>query len=422
MKILYLTHRMPYPPNKGDKLRALRQIKRLSRNHSVTVACFVDDPRDMHHMADLLQHCASVVAIPIHRSVANVRGLLGMCAGSTITESFYRSRAMRRAIAELCRETRFDIVVAFSSCMAPYALNAPADRHVLDLCDRDSAKWLEYAGFSHGPSRWLYRWEARRLAAREQEWLSTFDASILISRAEAAGLEQDDRRNLHFVTNGVEIPVRGLRGPDEDAEGPPRPLTIGFVGVMDYFPNVDAVCWFVRSVWPAIRSAFPEARFRIIGRSPASRVRKLAQVPGVTVTGEVENVSSELANLDISVAPLRMARGLQNKVLEAMAAGVAVVLTSKAAEGIDATHGREFLIADAAQDFAEAVVRLAEMPRRRAEMAATGRRFVATSHRWSDALDRFELVVTGASHPKTHASTQLLPIELTPVPQPVEAS
>ncbi len=420
MKVLYLAHRMPYPPNKGDKLRALRQIKRLSRNHGVTVACFVDDPDDMRYMNDLVQHCTKVVAIPLRRHLATARGLVGLACGSTMTESFYRSRTMRTAISKLCTETKFDIVVAFSSSMARYALNVPANRRVLDLCDLDSAKWSEYAGFTHGPKRWLYQTEAKLLGAKERAWLQAFDASILISSAEAAELDDQSRTKLHYITNGVEMPVRGLRDPQDDNGSCARPPTIGFVGVMDYFPNIDAVCWFAQSVWPTVRKALPEASFRIVGRAPTSRVRKLAQIPGVVVTGEVANVSDELVNLDISVAPLRIARGLQNKVLEAMAGGLAVVLTSKAAEGIDAVHGREFLVADQAEAFADAVIDLAGMPTRRAEIAATGRRFVAKSHRWSDALDAFELVVTGASRPTTRCTKELVPTESMPIQPPTE--
>lgn len=420
MNVLYLAHRMPYPANKGDKLRSLQQIKHLARNHRVTVACFVDDPKDVPYTKDLGQHCTRVVAVPLRRGTALARGLLGLACGGTLTESFYRSRAMRRAIAGLCAGTNFDAVVAFSSSMAPYALRVPGARRILDLCDLDSAKWGAYAGFTRGPERWLYRYESRRLRAREQEWLDAFDAAILITRAEGAGLDAPCHRKLHFVTNGVALPVRGLRGPQASTGSADQPITIGFVGVMDYFPNIDAVCWFADSVWPTIRAALPGATFRIIGRSPTARVRRLSHRPGIIVTGEVVRIADEIGALDISVAPLRIARGLQNKVLEAMAMGIPVVLTSGASEGIEAHDGRDFLVRDDAASLGAGVIELAQQPRRRAELGAQGRRFVAAHHRWSDALCTFELVVTGATTPQTaridrllKPRTQTLPAALT---------
>jgi sugar transferase (PEP-CTERM/EpsH1 system associated) len=399
---------MPFPANKGDKLRALHQIKRLARNHSVTVACFVDDPQDMRHIKDLGQHCARVVGIPLQRSTALARGLLGLVCGGTITESFYRSQAMRDAIAKLCEGTDFDVVVAFSSGMAPYALRVTGARRILDLCDLDSAKWSAYAGFTNGPKRWLYRRESLRLGAKEREWLDAFDASILITPAEGADLDASSRRKLHFVTNGVEMPVRGLRNDEASAQNPNQAITIGFVGVMDYFPNVDAVCWFAESVWPTIHAALPGATFRIVGRAPTARVRRLDRQPGITVTGEVVNIADEIGSIDISVAPLRIARGLQNKVLEAMAMGTPVVLTSKAAEGIDASDGHDYWVRDDPAALADGVIELARQPKRRAELGTQGRQFVAAHHRWSDALCTFELLVTGATPPQTEQIDRIL--------------
>jgi len=242
MNVLYLAHRIPYPPNKGDKLRAFRQIAHLSRNHRVTCACFVDAPADMRYVEALQRYCHRVAAIPMVRGRATLRGLLGLATGGTITEHFYRSERMRQALQGLVVRERFDAVVAFSSSMAPYALMVPTPRRVLDLCDLDSAKWTEYAAFTEAPKRWLLALEGKRLATQERAWIRAFDASILISRAEAEALgEGVDRGRLHFVTNGVD-PVDGSEPSARDrGDDPGRPSTVGFVGVLDYFPNVDAV-------------------------------------------------------------------------------------------------------------------------------------------------------------------------------------
>jgi len=404
MNLLYLAHRIPYPPNKGDKLRAFRQIQHLSRRHGVTCACFVDTPTDMRYVEDLERYCERVVAIPVNRRSATARGLAGLVTGGTVTEHFYRSGPMSRALHDLNRRQGFDVVVAFSSSMAPYALKVPAERRVLDLCDLDSAKWIECADFTNVLKRWLYQLEGKRLALRERAWINAFDAAILISDAEARTLgDAIDSRRLHFVTNGVDLPSTDVRSTPGDMRDLAKPSTVGFVGVMDYFPNVDAVCWFAQTCWEAIRRAVPRATFRIVGRSPLQRVRRLARIPGVVVTGEVASVQDELDRFDVSVAPLRIARGLQNKVLESMAAGVPVVLTAKAAEGIAGVPDRDFVVADDADALIRATIGLCCDDTLRHQIAHAGRRFVAGHHNWEQALEQFEMIVTGTTAPKTRA-------------------
>ncbi|MFQ5412935.1 MAG: TIGR03087 family PEP-CTERM/XrtA system glycosyltransferase [Phycisphaerae bacterium] len=399
MNILYLAHRIPYPPDKGDKLRAFRHIEHLARRHRVWCACFVDAPADRVHVAPLAAYCQDVAAIQLGRVRAGIRGALGLTGGGTITEAFYRRRPMRTIVQRWVASIPFESVVAFSSSMAQYALRIPAARRVLDMCDRDSLKWRDYAARTTKPIRRLYRIEADRLADREHALLDAFDATILVTDAEAEGLRFArcaDR--LHVVGNGVALPDID-RPPVRSATGP----VVGFVGAMDYRPNVDAVCWFVAKCWPAVRSAYPTARFRIVGRSPTRVVRRLAGRPpspgagGIEVTGHVDDVTTEVLGLDVSVAPLRIARGVQNKVLEAMAAARPVVLTRGAATGIGAQAGRDYIIADTAAETASGVIGLLAAPERAREVGASARRFVADRHRWDRELERFEAVVTG--HP-----------------------
>jgi len=407
MKILYLAHRIPYPPNKGDKLRAFRQLQYLSERHDVWCACFVDDTTDLRYVDELRQYVRGVAAIPLHRTIATARGLFGWLAGQTITERYYRSAAMWRAIRALERSVSFDVVAAFSSSMAPYALSVPAGRRVLDLCDLDSAKWGEYALYASGPKRWLYASEGRRLAEREHRWIRSFDASILISEAERAALSSKlYGHKVHVVTNGVDVPAAAPGATIRQTGETAKPI-IGFVGVMDYLPNVDAVCWFVETCWPAIHRTLPRATFRIVGRSPALRVRRLAAVPGVVVVGEVHDVRRELRQFDVSVAPLRIARGLQNKVLEAMAAGVPVLATSKAAAGLSAEPGRDLIVADEPISMIASGVELCRNHELGTQLAEAGRRYVATYHQWERVLEHYELIVTGATTPRSQASNAL---------------
>ncbi len=407
MNILYLAHRIPYPPNKGDKLRAFRHIEHLSRRHCVWCACFVDTPADRQFIEPLARCCHDLVAIPIGRVPSVLRGLAGLLAGGTMTESFYRHDAMTDALRVWSERVTFDVVVAFSSSMAQYALRVPAQRRVLDLCDCDSQKWLDYAAASHRPARWLYEAEGHRLAVKERTWLEAFDATLLITEAEAASMRATaPSRNPHVLTNGVALPDVGITSVynraacfslrDRSRGLKPAARVVGFVGVMNYRPNVDAVCWFVDQCWPDVRRAYPDAVFRIVGRSPVRRVRRLSRVSGVEIVGGVKDVGDEVRRFDVSVAPLRIARGLQNKVLEAMAAAKPAVLTTKAAMGINARDGEDYLIADTPDRIAGAVVRLLSDPTERDRVGSNARRFVATDHRWDDVLREFELIVVGA--------------------------
>lgn len=474
MRILYLAHRLPFPPNKGDKLRSFRHLRQLAKNHQVWCACFVDRPQDLDYVAPLRTYCEDVIAIPLSRTPSLIRGAWSLATGHTVTEGVYANRAMRRALNDLVHAIRLDLVVAYSSAMAPYALRVPAGRRVIDLCDLDSRKWRAYSAHARFPLRRLYAIEANRLAHIERRCLDEFDAVSVITSAEARALCGDrSAAHVHVITNGVD-PPRAARSPDALSR-PGR--VVGFLGVMNYRPNVDAVRWFVQACWPAIRREVPDAVFRIVGRWPCRAVRRLARVPGVVVVGEVQDVTPELERFDVSVAPLRIACGLQNKVLEAMASAVPVVLSAESATCVGGTPGETFVqpgeaflqageaflqagdgsrqacgaflqpddaplqeaetiapagepslqIADAvlkpgeplcqssnADAFASAVTRLLHDPVERRRIGENGRDFVTARHRWDDALRAFELFATGA----VVRTTDRTDLEPSPAPVP----
>lgn len=399
MNILYLAHRIPFPPTKGDKLRAFRHIDRLRRSHRVWCACFVDDSDDERWVGPLRAYCHELAAIRLPRRRAFLRGAQHLLRGGTMTEGFYAHREMTEALDKWNAICRFDVVVAFSSSMVQYALKVPSERRVMDLCDCDSQKWLEYARRSRGPKRWAYEREGNRLAKIETKCLDEFDATIVISESEAASLRgRGDDGRLHVLTNGVELPRGHVEAPlSPPVQGPkrPSPLVVGFLGVMDYRPNVDAVIWFVRECWPDLRLRHPTAEFRIAGRNPVRAVRRLDRVPGVKVVGGVNDIWTELCRWRVSVAPLRIARGLQNKVLESMAAAKPVVLTSAAADGIAGRDGEEFLVADRSAEIVDHVSTLLSDDAECQRIGRAARDFVARHHRWEDVLNQFELLVTG---------------------------
>ncbi len=388
MNILHLSHRIPFPPDKGDKIRSHHQVRHLAERHSVWCASFVDDPRDMQHVDALRGLCQEVLAIPLSRTLASVRGVARLAMGGSLTEGFCHDRRMRTALRAWCDEVAFDAALIFSSGMAPYTSVIGARRKVLDFCDLDSQKWQWYAEQSSGPRAWLYRVEARRLRERERRWLSTFDACTVVTEAEAETVDDPILRDrLHVVGNGVTPRHDSV---DCSIDTPPR---VGFVGQMDYQPNIDAVCWFADRVWPSIRKRVPEATFEIVGRAPSREVRMLAAHEGIRVVGEVDDVHGHLRDFAVSVAPLRMGRGVQNKVLEAMAASKPVVLSSRAATGIHAVDGEHYVVADDSRKMTYDLVSLLNDPSRRAAIGRSAKRHVREHFRWHREMSKLEALL-----------------------------
>lgn len=341
---LFLAHRVPYPPDRGDKIRAWHLLRHLAGRGRVHLAGFADDPRDLKHDAVLGELCASHRVL--WRGKARGRAVIeALVSGRPVSLTAFADRAMHVHVRRVLAEQPIDSIFVFSGQMAQYV---PADwrgRFVMDFCDMDSAKFAAFA--QRGPMswRWLMRREARLLQRFEAGIAERADASLFVSEAEAALFRSaTGAPRVHAVENGIDL-ARFDPGASYPAADAPRPLIV-FTGQMDYAPNVEAVGWFAREVLPAI-----DGHFAIVGRAPTQEVRALAG-ERVTVTGEVEDVRGWLAAADLVVAPLKLARGVQNKVLEAMAMARPVLATPAAAEGID--HAGTLRVADGASGFAEA--------------------------------------------------------------------
>lgn len=391
MNLLYLCHRIPYPPDKGDKIRSYHQLAHLASKHRVWCAFFVDSQEDWRYLDDLRSRCAGVAGIPLSPRLATFRSLCGLARGETASEAYYTSRAMRRTLQAWSERTAFDAAVIFSSSMAPYRSSIRAKRFVLDFCDWDSLKWRDYARFA-GPIRSaLYNLEATRLYRREQRWLREFEACSVATLAEALDRGETPGQRLHVIENGADL------GPEPATLPHTREPRIGFVGQMDYPPNVDAVCYFAEAVLPLVQAQVPDARLVIVGRSPHRRVRALAARRAIDVTGPVADVRSHLESFAVSVAPLRIARGIQNKVLEAMAAARPVVLTTKAAQGVGGRDGEHYYLADDPASMSARTVKLLLHPTLRTRIGLAARRFVADSFSWDREMAKFEALVVGTS-------------------------
>ena len=361
--LLFLAHRIPFPPNKGDKIRSFHLLRHLAARHEVHLGAFVDDPDDWQYRDALRPWCKSIKLLPLHPRRARLASLRGFLSGEALTLPYYRNRELKRWAEALAASGSVTRGLAFSSAMAQF-MPATLDRRVLDMVDVDSDKWSQYAPTQRWPLSWLYAREGRKLAVWEARVAQAFDATLLVSDDEAALLQQRAPQARHRISafeNGVDAdyfsPARDYPNPYADeARG------VVFTGAMDYWPNIDAVTWFAERIFPAIRETVPAAQFTIVGSRPSEAVRALARQPGVIVTGGVPDVRPWIAHADCAVAPLRIARGVQNKVLEAMAMARPVVASAQAAEGIRAEAGRDFILAQGETGFAQAVVNCLQLP------------------------------------------------------------
>ncbi len=394
MNVLFLAHRIPYPPNKGEKIRAYHQIRHIAKRHKVHLACMIDDPEDLQHVAALEKICASVDVVYRGRLHARVKGLVGLLSSKPLSIHSFYSRDLSQKIANRMKSVKIDVVFVFSSAMAEYVLRLPDLPRVVDLVDVDSQKYRLYADCHSFPLSWLYRLEANRLGAYEDTIVGLFDRSVVVSEEEAQLLRPRVRnRVISVISNGVDLESFV---PNFEQEADPKRPNLVFTGVMDYFPNVDAVVWFCREVFPRIKQVVPEATFTIVGRNPARQVRELSSDPNVTVTGGVDDVCPYLQNASIAVAPLRIARGLQNKVLEAMSCGLPVVGTSQAFEGTAATPADGIRVADDAQRFAKEVLAFLANPNLRRESSQKARNYAERCHEWQVHCARLETLLHDA--------------------------
>jgi len=388
--LLYLVHRLPYPPNKGDKVRSYHLLQHLRRHHRVHLGTFVDDPADEAHLPQLRQWCASVHAVRLHPLRSRLASLRGLLTGDSLTEHVYRDAGLARWVNETLARERIAAAVVFSSAMAPYVMGRADLPLLADLVDVDSAKWSAYAPQHRWPMSWLYRREGRTLLQLERRIAAGARRSFFATEKEAElfrGLAPEVAGRVEAMDNGVDA---AYFAPDDARPAPfaPGETPLVFTGAMDFGPNVDAVTWFAREVLPALRAGRPGLRFHIVGRSPAPAVRALAEdaAAGVVVTGTVPDVRPYLQHAAVVVAPLRLARGIQNKVLEAMAMARPVVLSAAPAVGLAARDGVECSIADDGDELCRRVVELLGDPSRRAAIGAAARDCVLRAYSWSAHL------------------------------------
>jgi len=388
MQILFLAHRLPYPPDKGEKIRSFWELRTLAEHHDVDLFCFYDDSQDRLHIRDLRPYCRSCYAEPISALASRVRALSALVQRKPFSSAFFFSRTMAKRIAEAVQSISYDLIFVFSSSMAQYAepwANVPA---ILDLVDVDSDKWIQYAEHTRGFRSWLWKHEGHRLAADEARLVNRFRNTLVCTTAEARLLRSNaPKGEISVLQNWLDTEYYRPEAVLVSSEIAALQPYVVFTGSMDYLPNIDAVQFFCRKVLPALSSQVPGLRFVIAGRNPTAEVKRLGTLPGTHVTGTVPDVRPYLGAASAAVAPMRIARGVQNKILEALAMGLPVVASSMAASALPQELANLLLVADQPDVIVDQLLRCLRNSR---EARAIRRESVASYVASEDLADQLE--------------------------------
>ncbi|HYE37940.1 TIGR03087 family PEP-CTERM/XrtA system glycosyltransferase [Methylocaldum sp.] len=388
-EILFLAHRIPYPPNKGDKIRSFNLLKYLSGTYRIHLGAFVDDSNDWRYASDVKRFCGETCLLPLHPGRAKLKSLKGLLARLPLTVPYYADARMSSWVNRIVNERPIHAVLVFSSAMAQYVAGFDSLPRIIDYVDVDSDKWRQYAAKKSWPMSWIYRREAEYLARYDRNIANSFNYSLFVSENEASlfkGLAPEVKDRILGIENGVDTTYFS------DEADCPNPYSTDedvmvFTGAMDYWANVEAVTWFAHGVFPEIRRQMKFVRFCIVGARPTEVVRNLARIEGITVTGAVKDVRPFLKHARCAVAPLRIARGIQNKVLEAMAMGKSIVSTKAAIEGIEIKSPLDLLVAETASEWVDIglqALRTDSLPLK----SERNREFVVRRYGWENSLRR----------------------------------
>jgi len=411
-ELLFLAHRIPYPPDKGDKIRSWNFFAHLARRYRIHLGCFIDDPRDWDFTEKLRSLCGECCFVGLKPSLAKLTSLRGLIDGRALTLPYYDNAELKAWARAITRRPQVTHAFVYCSAMAQYVDDAAHRRlrTIADIVDVDSEKWADYARRKPLASRWLYAREARGVRQIEADIAARFDATIVATDAELALMRElapGAKGQLLCVTNGVDSDYFSPERPYDNPYGADGPA-IAFVGAMDYWPNIDAAMHFARTIFPAVRARLPQLRFFIVGSNPSPELRALENDGAIVVTGRVPDVRPYMAHAAAIVAPLRIARGVQNKVLEGMAMGKPVIASPEALNGISAAIGTEIIPAASPEEFADSIAQ-ASSSDAGSVIGRNARRRVIADYAWPASLDRLDIAVDGAGARPAPAAATLAP-------------
>ncbi len=394
--VMLLVHRLPYPPNKGDKVRSYHLLKHLAVNHRVFLGTFVDDPADEVHLDTVGRMCFEMHAAKLSPPMQKIRSLGAMLTGQALSLRYYGNASLKSWVCKVMANNSIDSVVVFSSAMGQYVDENSNEKLLVDFVDVDSAKWSQYSVNHRWPLSWLYRREGKKLLAYERELALRSKMSFFVTDDEVQLFLQrapECSKHVETIGNGVDSdffsvdPARS--NPFPILVNQEQPIYLVFTGAMDYWPNVDAVTWFVAEIFPALKARWAALTFYIVGRSPTAAVLALAS-HDVVVTGTVADVRPYLQYADAVVAPLRLARGIQNKILEAMAMARPVVASQSCVRVTSALPKTEIAEADTTEDFSSEIEALLRSPEQSAQMGLAGRQRVVSDYSWAAHLGKID--------------------------------
>lgn len=395
--LLLLMHRIPYPPNKGDKITNFEMLRYFATRYDVYLGTFVDDARDQQHAAAVARYCRELHIETLNPQWARLRSARGFLSGSALTLAFYRSDAMRRWCERVTGEHSIRRFFVSSTAMYQFM---PAKRDgvcAVHYHDLDSDKWRQYAPTKVWPLSAVYRREWKMLLDYERLIANEADVGLFVTPSEAdlfRTLAPESAHKIHWPGHGLDADYYQPQ-PDAPSPYPAGCAPVVFVGVMDYWPNQDAAIWYAREIHPQVRAVHPTARFYVVGMNPTRSVRELDALPGVFVTGEVPDVRPWFQHASVAVAPLRIARGIQNKALQAMAMQRPVVMSAMSAGSLSALPGEDIETADTADRFASKVAALLRDPARAAAMGKRARRRIERDYSWQQTMQRIDALLSG---------------------------
>ena len=378
MKLLYLTHRCPYPPNKGERIRCFNILKHLATHYEIHLACPVFSHDEIEQIENCKAYATSIITTYINPYIARARCLFSLFSKKPFTVSYFYSKKFKETI----QYQDFDIVLVDCSSMAQYVIDIEKPK-IVDFVDIDSDKWKLYSRHSSPPKSIIYHMEHRRLQLFENNINKQFNFCLVVSEDEKKLLQ--DGENVVIIPNGIDVGFFVPRAPQNDN-------TLIFTGAMNYFPNIDGVSYFHKDIWPLVKKHIQDVRFIVAGMSPPPKIRALASEDTI-ITGFVSDVRDYLAQATVCIVPLRIAKGIQNKILEAMAMGIPVVATPAANAGIEARDKHQILVADSPEDFARSVLMLLKDPQLRKTVADNARQFVQDNFSWDKNLSKLDELI-----------------------------
>ncbi|HTR59135.1 MAG TPA: TIGR03087 family PEP-CTERM/XrtA system glycosyltransferase [Casimicrobiaceae bacterium] len=388
MRVLVVCHRFPFPPKRGGKIRPFNVIKHLSQSHDVHVASIARSALEAKEGEGLSQFCAGYEMGRVSNVVQALRMMGRLPTATPSSMGFFYCPDLAHRIREMVADRRFDLIFVHCSSVAQYVDDVRGVPKILDFGDMDSQKWLEYARYKPFPLSLGYRLEGAKLEREERRLASRFDMCTATTRAEWETLRKLGTASASdWFPNGVDSEYFAPSGEPYDPDG------IAFVGRMDYYPNQECMFDFCAHTLPLLRARRPSLRLTIVGADPSPAVKRLERHEGVTVTGSVPDVRPYLRRSALMIAPLNIARGTQNKILEAMAMGVPVVASTTAAGGVDASAPADFLVASEPGGYASAILRIIENPSERSRLALAGRVRMLGHHAWSHSMRRLDAII-----------------------------